>query len=93
MYEFTLQLKRGTRARINALATRQVMKDGELFYITDDEVLAVATSAGTYIDASGSGAGLIDDLSISLSKTWSSSKLNSILGDIETALDTIIGSP
>ena len=35
----------------------------------------------------------INDLSVDTTSTWSSSKINSTLGDISTALTTIIGAP
>ena len=41
--------------------------------------------------ADGAGGDVINDSVTALDTTWSSSKIDGIVGDIETALDTILG--
>lgn len=43
-----IQIKRGTRAGINALATAGELRAGEPYLITDESRIAVGTSATTY---------------------------------------------
>jgi hypothetical protein len=47
----TLQLKRGTRAKIDALASKGGLLEGEPLFITDEKKLAVASSISAYDDA------------------------------------------
>lgn len=44
----TLQLKRGTRAKIDALASSGGLLEGEPLFITDEKKLAVASAVNTY---------------------------------------------
>ena len=46
----TVQLKRGTRARLDALASRGGLLEGEPLFITDEKKLAVASSVSAYND-------------------------------------------
>lgn len=45
-----LQIKRGTRAQLDAAATAAALKAGELYLITDEDRLAVGLSTTTYSD-------------------------------------------
>lgn len=47
----TLQLKRGTRAKINALASTGGLLEGEPLFITDEKKLAVASAVNAYSTA------------------------------------------
>ena len=57
----TLQMKRGTRAQLDALAIRRGLNVGEPFLITDENRQAVATSTTTYtamaLQSEGGGGG------------------------------------
>jgi hypothetical protein len=46
----TVQLKRGTRARLDALASTGGLLEGEPLFITDEKKLAVASSVTAYDD-------------------------------------------
>lgn len=46
----TVQLKRGTRARLNTLASTGGLLEGEPLFITDEKKLAVASSVNAYDD-------------------------------------------
>mgnify|MGYP000892563024 FL=1 len=48
----SVQNKRGTRAQLNAAATANQLKIGEIYLITDEDRLAVGTSVNTYQDFS-----------------------------------------
>jgi len=52
----TIKVKRGTRSEINTAASASGLNQGELYLITDEDVLAVGTSTSTFVDQSG-GAG------------------------------------
>lgn len=47
----TLQLKRGTRAKIDALASTGGLLEGEPLFITDEKKLAVASTTNAYTTA------------------------------------------
>ena len=53
----SLKIKRGTRAQLNAAASAGQLNAGEPYLITDEERLAIGTSATTYQDFSKSGEG------------------------------------
>lgn len=54
----TIKVKRGTRSEINTAASASGLNQGELYLITDENVLALGTGATTYQD-------LLSDASIS----------------------------
>ena len=54
----TIRVKRGTRSEINTAASASGLNQGELYLITDENVLALGTGATTYQD-------LLSDASIS----------------------------
>ncbi len=58
-----VQHKRGTRAALNALATANGLKVGQVYVITDESRIAVATSVNAYTaylkeGEGGGGSGL-----------------------------------
>lgn len=64
----TIQLKRGTRAQITALAAKRGLLSGEPLLITDENRLAVATDVNTFEAAArqgetGSGTGTVTSVS------------------------------
>lgn len=64
----TIQVKRGTRSQINSLAAQRGLLFGEPLLITDENRLAVATSASSFEAAAkqgetGSGAGTVTSVS------------------------------
>ena len=64
----TIQLKRGTRAQITALAAKRGLLSGEPLLITDENRLAVATDVNAFEAAArqgetGSGAGTVTSVS------------------------------
>lgn len=52
-----IQFKRGTKERIDALANRGLLLEGEPLFLTDIQTFAIATSKSTYIQISGGGGG------------------------------------
>ncbi len=50
----TIKVKRGTRSAINTAASASGLNQGELYLITDEDVLAVGTAAGSYTDVNSS---------------------------------------
>jgi hypothetical protein len=46
----TIQLKRGTRARIDALASKGGLLEGEPLFITDENIYAIAKNSSTYLE-------------------------------------------
>lgn len=57
-------------------------------YIYDGDSWEIIAQDGT----GGSGGDVIDDAATALDTTWSSSKIDGLLGDVEAALDAIIGA-
>lgn len=55
----TILIKRGTRANLDTLAGSSSLNIGELYFVTDEDVLAVGTSTSTYEDI-GPSTGLSD---------------------------------
>ena len=53
----TIKVKRGTRSAINTAASASGLNQGELYLITDEDVLAVGTAAGSYTDVNSSSGG------------------------------------
>jgi len=53
----TIKVKRGTRSEINTAASASGLNQGELYLITDEDVLAVGTAAGSYTDVNSSSGG------------------------------------
>jgi hypothetical protein len=53
----TIKVKRGTRSEINTAASASGLNQGELYLITDEDVLAVGTSTSTYEDVNSAGGG------------------------------------
>lgn len=53
----SVQIKRGTRAALDALAGASGLKPGEQYLITDEARIAVATSTSTYQAAAKQGEG------------------------------------
>jgi hypothetical protein len=51
----TIKVKRGTRSEINTAASASGLNQGELYLITDEDVLAVGTSTSTYEDVNSAG--------------------------------------
>jgi|DEB0MinimDraft_6_1074348.scaffolds.fasta_scaffold03982_5 hypothetical protein len=51
----TIKVKRGTRSEINTAASASGLNQGELYLITDEDVLAVGTSSSTYEDVNSAG--------------------------------------
>ena len=45
----SIKIKRGTRSQIDAAATANQLKEGEMYLITDEDRLGVGKSASTYI--------------------------------------------
>lgn len=65
-----IQIKRGTRAEVEAAKGSSGLNQGELYLITDESILAVGTAADDYVDVGplgGGGSGLPDGL------TWDDS--------------------
>lgn len=55
------------------------------------EAVSDTLEIGTIVTITDDNVDIIDDVNVSTDTTYSSSKIDSIVGDIETALDTIIG--
>jgi hypothetical protein len=53
----TIKVKRGTRSEINTAASASGLNQGELYLITDEDILAVGTSSSTYEDINSAGGG------------------------------------
>ena len=53
----TIKVKRGTRSAINTAASASGLNQGELYLITDEDVLAVGTAASSYTDVNSSSGG------------------------------------
>ena len=53
----TIKVKRGTRSEINTAASASGLNQGELYLITDEDVLAVGTAAASYTDVNSSSGG------------------------------------
>jgi len=53
----TIKVKRGTRSQINTAASASGLNQGELYLITDEDVLAVGISTSTYEDVNSAGGG------------------------------------
>ena len=53
----TIKVKRGTRSAINIAASASGLNQGELYLITDEDVLAVGTAASSYTDVNSSSGG------------------------------------
>lgn len=53
----TVLIKRGTRAQIDAAALAAGLLANELYYITDDDVLAIGTGTGSYSELPNQGTG------------------------------------
>ena len=51
----TIKVKRGTRSAINTAASASGLNQGELYLITDENVLAVGTSSSTYEEVNSAG--------------------------------------
>ena len=76
--------KRGSRAQINAAATANALKTGEIYLITDEARLTVGTSAGAHqpLAKQGEGGG---------SDPWAWIKLAADVANATAALATITG--
>jgi hypothetical protein len=53
----TIKVKRGTRSQINTAASASGLNQGELYLITDEDILAVGTAAASYTDVNSSSGG------------------------------------
>lgn len=53
----TIKVKRGTRSEINTAASASGLNQGELYLITDEDILAVGTAAASYTDVNSSSGG------------------------------------
>jgi hypothetical protein len=53
----TIKVKRGSRSQINTAASASGLNQGELYLITDEDVLAVGTAVGSYTDVNSSSGG------------------------------------
>jgi len=51
----TIKVKRGTRSEVNSAASASGLNQGELYLITDEDVLAVGTSSSTYEEVNSAG--------------------------------------
>jgi hypothetical protein len=80
----SLTHKRGTRAQINAAATANGLKAGEVYLITDEGRLTVGTAANAHSAAAKQGEGGGSD-------PWTWLKLGSNVANSTTALAAVTG--
>jgi hypothetical protein len=84
----TIRFKRGTRSKLNQLALKGELLEGEPLYITDDKVLAMATSKNTLSDVNQvSPEETTATLLTKLNSAITESQLYSALGDRINLID------
>lgn len=54
-----LQILRATRANLDAQASASGLLVGELYFITDESMLAVGTATNAYVDVGSGGSGAV----------------------------------
>lgn len=99
----TIQVKRGTRAQLNSAASIGWLKLGELYLITDENVLSVGTSTTTYEDVGPGGESLSASAPELITGLWTFNtdlRCNGLFRVYESALsssrvdiDAGVGSP